>query len=299
MLARLVVRFGTLGSMAAIVALPAAASQNPPSQQAPRAAASGSPSVATGATTLPILKLRPIPELVVSGISPAQSVSAFIDRASVATGDEREAIRETIARASSNPAIAQALATSVMQTRTQDFTRTLTSLSVLGELRNPTSETALTTFVRLPLPTTGHLIEGEIAERTTLEELQMKAVQGLAYARTPTGDAEVLRTVATHPSRAVRAEAMQAYLYNHDYSPEARAALMKVVHSDETVFLDRPHMIPTTTAGDFNAQLATYLRLHPDLKPPAAANAQAISPAIDREKDAASVKRTLPSPPPR
>jgi hypothetical protein len=297
MLARFIVRLGGLGLVAAIVAVPAAASQNPPSQQAPRAA-TGSPSVGS-ATTFPGVRLRPIPELFVGSVAPKDSVSAFIDRASVATVDEHETIRAAIARARTNVAITQALATSVMETRTQDFTRTLTSLSVLGELRNPTSEAALKTFVRLPLPTTGHLIEGEIAERTTLEELQMKAVQGLAYARTATGDAEVLHTVATHPSRAVRAEAIQAYLYNHGYTSEAREQLAKVVRADETAFLDRPHMISTTTAGDFNGQLATYLRLHPELKPPAVTNLQAISTTIDREKEAAALRRPLSTPPPR
>jgi hypothetical protein len=298
MLSRLVVRLGGLGLAAAIVAVPAAASQNPPSQEAPRTAPLGSPSVGT-VTTVPRIRLRAIPELVAGSVAPKESVSAFIDRASVATVDEHEAIRAAIVRARSSVPITRALATSVMETRTQDFTRTLTSLSILGELRNPTSEAALTTFVRLPLPTTGHLIEGQIAERITLEELQMKAVQGLAYARTATGDAEVLRIVATHPSRAVRAEAIQAYLFNHAYSPEARAQLAKVVHADETVFLDRPHMISTTTAGDFNGQLATYLRLHPELKPPAATNLQAISTTIDREKDANALKRPLATPPPR
>jgi len=292
--------FGMLCMGVLSTVLPGAAlgSQNPPSRQAPPRFKTRPPSAATSPVRIPILRLaRPIPELAATDVPPAASVARFIERASMARVDERDAIRAVIVRARGNLAVSRALAATVFNTRTADFTRTLTSLAVLGELRNPTSEAALTSFVRMPLPTQGHLVEGEVAERITLEELQMKAVQGLAYAKTRSANAEVLRVIAQHPSRPVRAEAIEAYLYNHRYSAAAKAKLLTVVHSDERIFIDRPHMLPTTTKEDFNGQLSRYLASHPELRAPALRSHHLVSARIDRIKDAAAIPQPNLQPP--
>ena len=189
------------------------------------------------------------------------------------------------------------MANTAFANRTVDFSRSLTALSVLGELRNPAGEAALIKFIALPLPTTGHVVEGDIVERATLERLQMKAIQGLAYAQTETSDKEVLRIVNANPSRVLRAEAIEAYLYNHNYSEQARKMLAQAIRPEDGIYLDRPHLLPTTVAGDFNAQLARFVTLHPELKAPTPTRLlQAeISPALvvgDKQKDAA-VKPTL------
>jgi hypothetical protein len=294
-------RLLTAGLLSMVSLTPVFASQKPPSPQARVTAPLRAPS----SRNVFVVGVPPrtlasgIPELAATDVSPAESVKRFIDRASIARVNEREAIRTVILRARANEAISRALAVSVFQTRTQDFTRTLTSLAVLGELQNSTSEAALTTFVRMPLPTQGHLIEGEIAERMTMEQLQMKAVQGIAYAKTSSGDAEVLRVVREHPSRAVRAEAIEAYLYNHGYSGAARATLLTVVHPDERISLDRPHLLPATAREDFNAQLVRYLTLHPELRPPATQSRHLVNAAIERQKEAAAAVRRRLAPPPQ
>jgi hypothetical protein len=275
-------------------------SQRPSSQVADPVATSAPPHAQSGpveavslARYRALLRSRAVPELVIAGRPVTDSVNEFLERVSISAVDEREPIRAAIARNAKNPEVVKALAATVFD-GSRDFTRRLTALGVLGELRHPDGEAALTQFVRLPLPTQGHMIEGEIAESISLQQLQMKAVDGLAYAGTATGDAEVLRLVKEHPSRAVRAEAIEAYLFNHGYSAAARQALARVLRPEERAFLDRPHLLPGISAAAFNAQLASFLRLHPELQPapPARAVVNEIDRARDQQKD--GIQRTVP-----
>jgi hypothetical protein len=277
------------------------------SQKAPAPSATSSPSsLAPSALSPPELRepltvhranlaARPLTALTVAGVPVEQSVRAFVERVSISTPAEREQIRTLIAQSSKNGAVATALSNVAFESRTHDYTQTLTALGVLGELRHPTGTAALIKFTALPLPETGRRVEGEIAERVTLEKLQMKAVDGLAYAHTAAADREVLRLAGLHSSRAVRAEAIAAYLYNHQNSAAARKALLAVVKPNERIFIDRPSFVPGMTGAAFNAQLAHYVALHPEIRPPKAQilRPSALAAARDKAKDA----RRAPRPP--
>ena len=286
---------------------PAGASQKAPSPSVATSRSTGTPTAQQPAETrAPLIMLRanlasrPLAPLAVPGVPVTASVQTFIERVSMSTPGEREQIRTLIAQSSKNTQVANALASRVFESKTRDYTYTLTALSILGELRNPVGEAALMKFVALPLPATGHHVDGEIVERVTLEKLQMKAVDGLAYARTPAADREVLRIAGTNPSRAVRAEAIAAYLFNHQNSAEARKALLQVVQPNERIFIDRPSYVPGMTGAAFNAQLAVYMRLHPEVRAPkpALAKASTTSVARDREKDARTTTRRPTAKPP-
>lgn len=270
---------------------PAGASQKAASPSGAAAKSTGVPTARQPAETRPPLIMfranlasRPIMPLTVAGVSVTESVKTFVDRASISTPSEREHVRALIAQSSENRSVATALASSIFESRTRDFTYTLTALSVLGELRNPVGEAALMKFVALPLPATGHKIDGEIIERITLEKLQMKAVDGLAYAHTPTTDGEVLHIAGMSPSRAVRSEAIAAYMFNHKNSAEARAMLLHIVRPSERVFIDRPSFVPGMSGAAFNAQLALYLKLHPELRAPNPVHTRAAATVIARDR---------------
>ena len=110
-----------------------------------------------------------------------------------------------IAGAQNNDDVVQALYDELISAQKNDHSRALLVLAILGEMRNPRGEGLLRTFVRLPLPEKGTEVAGEIVEQTALAMLQAKAIDGLAYQHTPSGDNEVLRTIAEHSSRIVRA----------------------------------------------------------------------------------------------
>ena len=205
---------------------------------------------------------------------------------------QREAVRKQIASAKGNPAVTQELCREGSEAQKQDHSRALIILSVLGELRNQEGERCLIRFIHLPFPTEGTVIAGEILEQTALGTLQGKAVDGLAYAGTETADREVLWAAGSHPSRIVRAEAINAYLWNKRDVPAARAALLKVVRPDEKDFLDRPRHEQGMSRGQFNDRLEAYARKHPAPKPE-------VRPGRKVPLEASVGDRPPPSPPTR
>jgi hypothetical protein len=142
-------------------------------------------------------------------------------------------------------------------------------LSILGELRSSVGEECLRKVLHQPFPEKGTSAQGEIVEQTALGILQAKAVDGLAYLQTSSGDEEVLWAVGKHPSRIVRAEAIEAFLWNHNNSDEARATLLHYVRPEEKIFLDRLRRDPRESGEVFNRKLEAFLKAHPEAAAPA------------------------------
>ncbi len=208
------------------------------------------------------------PSLAVPAASAAQAARAFIDWAGASTVRQREEVRRLIGEARENTNVAAAFCDEASRAAVSDHSRALLALSILGEMRSRVGEDCLRKLLHQPLPEKGTLAHGEIVEETALGMLQAKAVDGLAYLRTAKADEEVLWAVAKHPSRIVRAEAIEAYLWNHTDSAEARATLQKYVRADEAIFLDRIRRVPEENAESFNRRLAAFQKAHPETASP-------------------------------
>lgn len=234
--------------------------EQPPATQAPQGPR---PSV-----TVQELAKRQAPALVGKGEEAKKSALAFIDWASASTKDQDDLVRKSIATARENPDIVQAICEEAFAKQASDHSRALVALSLVGEAKSPHSLECLAKFVRQPLPEKGTVVEGEILEQTALASLQAKAIDGLAYLRNESADRYVLEAVAKHPSRIVRAEAIAAYLWNHDYSDKARESLKSVIRKDEVIFMDRLVKQAGEPRDSFNRKLAEYLKAHPEVQPP-------------------------------
>jgi hypothetical protein len=211
---------------------------------------------------------NPPKQLTGSGEEARKSALAFIVWAGASSVDQREDVRKAIAAARDNADIVKAFADEAKRAQNADHSRALLVLSILGEMQSPQAIPFLSEFVRQPFPQTGTQVDGEIIEQTALATLQAKAIDGLAYIHRPDADEDVLRAVAGHPSRIVRAEAINAYLFNHGDSSEARATLAKYVRKGEEIFLDRPRRESGESAAPFNRKLEIYLKQHPETQPP-------------------------------
>jgi hypothetical protein len=209
------------------------------------------------------------PPLSGQGDEARRAAEVFINWAGKSTVREREDGRKAIAAARDNKDIAVAFCEQAFTAQKTDNSRALLVLSIIGELRSPYGEDCLRRFANQPLPTRGTIVEGQIIEQVALATLQAKAIDGLAYIGTKTGDAEVLKAVAKHPSIIVRAEAINAYLWNHQNSQDARATLKKYVRKGEEIYLDRVRREENDTANTFNPKLERYLHEHPEVIPPA------------------------------
>jgi hypothetical protein len=198
----------------------------------------------------------------------ADDVGRFLDWAGASHVDEAEAARATIVRAGRSSALVSRLIEEVEKTQFADFSRALLALGVLGEMKSPVAEKYLTEFVRRPLPEKGTEVDGEILEQTWAAMLQGKAADALAYLKTERADRVIFELVAKHASRIVRAEAINAYLWNHGDSAEAKRTLEQYVSGDELVFLDRVRRVSAEDGKVFNARLAAFLTAHPEVIPP-------------------------------
>lgn len=201
-------------------------------------------------------------------LASAGQVAPFLDWAGASHADERADVHAVIAASANRPEVVQALIDEVERVQAVDLSRALLALAMLGETRTAAAEAYFTEFAWRPLPQTGTVVEGEILEQTQAAQLQAKAIDGLAYRNTDSANQQVMAIIAKHPSRIVRAEAINAYLWNRGDSDEARQALAHVVRKDEQVFLDRVRRVPGEPASVFNAKLARFLQRHPELTPP-------------------------------
>jgi len=215
------------------------------------------------------------PTLEVSGAKLQQSVAAYISWASASTQREKETARRTLAEVKGNRQIGEAFCDHARQVRLRDHSRALVTLGLLGEMKSAAGEACFREFLAMPLPTQGTVVEGEILEQKALASLQAKAVDGLAYLRTPQADEEVLHIVREHPSRAVRAEAINAYLWNHGDSEEAKQTLRKHTREGEQIFVDRVRWNSGEKGESFNRKLEAFLKAHPEVIPPAPAKLKA------------------------
>jgi hypothetical protein len=227
------------------------------------APATNTPGGPSPSTLLKSYKLHSPPAL-----SSASDVPRFLDWAGASHVDERDDARKVLAEAASRPEVIDGFIKEIERVQTTDHTRALLALALLGETRNPTAQDFFAEFARRPLPTTGTVIEGEIIEQTRAAQLQAKAVDGLAYANTEASNRTVTQIIAEHPSKIVRAEAINAYLWNHGDSDEARKFLTQFVRKDDLILLDRVRRDTGETAASFNRKLAVFLDKHPELGPP-------------------------------
>jgi hypothetical protein len=245
----------------------------PQSAQAPQTSQRPGPNPSVLLAQAP--RPRPAPDLSTTSEAEAKAqVAAFVDWASASTFEQTEDLHRAIASAAKNEYVLRALCDEADRSEAVDHSRTIITLSIIGEVRHPVSQGCLVKFLHRPFPEKGTVIDGEIVEQTSLGSLQGKAVDGLAYQHTAEGDKEVLWAVSKHPSRIVRAEAIDAYLWNHNDSAEARAMLSRYVHPDEQVFMDRVRRGQNESAEEFNRKLAVFTKKHPELRPPAPERSQ-------------------------
>ena len=235
----------------------------------PDAPFSGQPQGMNPGEILKQREVRKAPDLSVTGPEAKAQAIALVDWAAEASVDQDDLVRRTVAQARENEAIVMALCEHAMGARETDYSRALVTLALIGEMRSKNGVGCLEKIVSLDLPDKGTVVEGEILERTALEILQAKAIDGLAYFGDKQTDEMVLKAVADHPSLIVRAEAIAAFLWNHKDDRDARRQLQKYVRKGEEIYIDRVVRVEGEKAETFNPKLEAYLKAHPEVMPPA------------------------------
>ena len=229
-------------------------------------------------------------------LSSPGDVKKFIAWASRAPVSRREEIRRRVSTMARNNSIAQAMISEFKKSELKDHSRSIVILALLGEMRNGVGAKFLSKFIWEPLPKDGIIMKesGVSSQYYNKELLQVQAVTGLSYMRTGATDKVVLRAASSHPSPAVRAEAVSTFLWNHKSSNKAREILRRAVRKGEEKLIDRPVRTHKMTAAQFNAQLDAYLRKYPELAPPAPVKAKG-----QKRSDEKGPTKAEVGPPPR
>jgi hypothetical protein len=176
----------------------------------------------------------------------------------------------------------------------KDLGTSLVILGILGEMRNRSSLRSLESVVWQRLPAVESGGHGELVERDLVEMLASKAVEAVAFLKIDTSDALTLRVVREHPSKLVRGAAIDAYLYNHGDSTQARERLRAVVRPEDRLLLDRVRRSRSNGRDAFNEGLRRFYSVYPQEVAPAASQLRPVTPPTDTSKAAPS-----PPPPPR
>ena len=193
-----------------------------------------------------------------------ETVDKFVDWASSSGLDEQEKVRNAIKESSGNEKVLNELITRFEKVDTTDLSYSLVVLSLIGEMQNPASMPWLEKQVYRPIPPNLSSPHGGLNSTDIVEMVATKAVECLAYLKNEKSDRLTLRVIAKHSSATVRSAAIDAYLYNHNDSEEAKRQLMEVIQKGDLLLLDRARFTRAKDSKAFNATVERFNKLHPE-----------------------------------
>lgn len=207
------------------------------------------------------------------GLGP-DTVEDFVRWIAAVPVSKAQLIRDQIAAVRGDDAVLAALLASLFQLPVADFGRHQLLLSILGELRHPKAVEPLVRFVNAP--------GDRVVPQPALEQskgvytsyldysaaLQARAVEMLAFVRTPEALTAVLQAASGHSSRAVRLAALDAFIFNHDDSAEATERARTAARPEEAKLVGLPRREREFNAHDFDAKVLAFYQRHPEETPP-------------------------------
>ena len=140
------------------------------------------------------------------------------------------------------------------------------TVRIIGELQRTDAHAFLTALIWESLPDFEPHAEERLTRRQHAEMLKSVAISGLAYMRAPEGTpfddsmTEVFRVLQTHPSRAVRIAAIDAYMWNNNDHPKIAERLYQALPSEFHPFVERARFYRGMNQAVFDAGLSEWRR---------------------------------------
>lgn len=217
-------------------------------------------SIAGGGQRLEASRLRQIVTDLPAAASTDQVELALLDvlpQIYRAANQDRPVVAEIVATLRRQPAAVEAMARQYRQLPEDAVEQRLVILSLLGEMRRPDAVAPLREVVWAPLPPLETNSE-RLTARDLEEMVQVKAVQGLAYLKTPQADAAVREVIAKHEALHVRVSAIDAYMWNHGDSAEAAAELYRLLPAELHPYVERPRFYSGMDREEFSRRLRAW-----------------------------------------
>jgi len=220
-------------------------------------------------TFTPLAKQTPVP----LGVS---TVDQFVEWVATMPASQVEDVKAQIAAVKSDPKVVYAVAAGLSFRNPGSYGRQLIYLSILGEMQNERALGPLQSY----LNSRDCLVYEEVVAvraapngpKTSMFDgctgLKARAVSMISHLNSRAATAVALNAINEHPSRTVRMNAIDAYLYNNGDSPEAIATAKQRAKPDEVKFVGLPRLSPDTSRQDFEARLTSFYTEHPEEQPP-------------------------------
>ncbi len=175
-----------------------------------------------------------------------------------ATNRDLPVVAEVVAGLRQQPGAVEAMARQYRQLPAEAIEQRLMVLGILGEMRRPDAVAQLREVVWAPLPLVVDSHPEKLSARDLEEMVQVKAVQGLAYLKTPQADAAVREVIAKHETLHVRVSAIDAYMWNHGDRPETAAELYRLLPEELHPYVERPRFHRGQDREEFTRRLIAW-----------------------------------------
>ncbi|CAN7597441.1 hypothetical protein LJR289_004337 [Pseudoduganella sp. LjRoot289] len=204
----------------------------------------------------------------------ADTIDAFVRWVAATPGANVQDVRDAIAAARTDDAVVHALIANLFNLPTSDIGQHLLLLAIVGEMRQPAFSEPLVEFIGLaPGSIVGdvsnqHACGTSISHIDAAALLKARAVEMLAFLRTSEAFEAVLGFARYHESRVVRIAALDAYIYNHEDSPDAIERARATARRNEAKFVGLPRFTRDSNPAQFAEKMAAFYEQHPEERPP-------------------------------
>lgn len=221
----------------------------------------------------------------------SRNLDAFLSWAACVPHSESHRVKDSLASVKVTASLQETLHRELLREPIEDLGRHLILLATIGELRHPAAAAPLESFIRRA--TSEPPAQESDGCQAPLGVLEARAVEMLAYLRTPEADAMCLRVVRDHPLSAVRSAAVDAYLWNRGDSEEALQDVQRHVRPAERHLLGMARWGRSMDVSEFEETVARYYRQHPDQMPPPPKRAPKRRPRLPSEREQHSSDRPV------
>jgi hypothetical protein len=202
----------------------------------------------------------------------ADTIDEFLAKAGATPRSQISTIQNAIARSKVDSEMVLGLTKRLMVTPVTDVSRHLMILSILGELKDPAAIGTLREFIWSDRPLVPpQPVEGGSGRRTSYFNhdgaLKARAAEMLSFIGTREADDATLEIAGKHSGAEVRIAAIDAYLFNHSDSAEAKEELITRVRPEERKLVGLPRFKQGMNRAEFDRRVVDFYRLYPEEMP--------------------------------
>ncbi len=203
----------------------------------------------------------------------ASTLDPFLDWAQQVPQSRVDLIKQQALAASTDPAVALALSKRLLELPVVNVDKHLMILAVMGESRNPQFIEPLKKFIWSREPVVTESVGGgtsgsHVSFFSHGRALQSRAAEMLAYIGNAEAFAAARDVISKHPAVEVRIAAIDAYMFNHADSPQARDEITRLAAPGDSKMIGIPRRTRDMNVREFDERMRAFYARYPEEKAP-------------------------------